>query len=128
MILEGICTENRDGEEYAMQELGFTETDWKLFRKRLPIWQEQYMEKLIEEYKALLVSDKPASSKFWELEKRIKLDQKDTGVLAQGISRSNMRFLMMDLISEGAITKDDLEGFSEAFREQLIFYCERVNS
>ena len=56
------------------------------------------------------------------------MDQKDTGVLAQGISRSNMRFLMMDLISEGAITKDDLEGFSEAFREQLIFYCERVNS
>ena len=86
------------------------------------------MEKLIEEYKALLESDKPASSKFWELEKRIKLDQKNTGVLAQGISRSNMRFLMMDLISEGAITKDDLDGFSEVFREQLIFYCERVNS
>ena len=33
-----------------MRELGFTEADWKLFRKRLPIWQERYMEKLIEEY------------------------------------------------------------------------------
>ena len=32
-----------------MQDLGFTEADWKLFRKRLPIWQERYMEKLIEE-------------------------------------------------------------------------------
>ena len=111
-----------------MQELGFTETDWKLFRKKLPIWQEQYMEKLIEEYKALLVSDKPASSKFWELEKRIKLDQKDTGVLAQGISRSNMRFLMMDLINEGAISVEDFDGFSEDFRDQLLFYCERMKA
>lgn len=111
-----------------MQDLEFTEADWKLFRKRLPIWQERYMEKLIEEYKVLLSSDKPASSKFWELEKRIKQDKKDTGVLAQEISRSNMRFLMMDLISEGAITKGDLDGFSEDFREQLIFYCERMNS
>ena len=34
-----------------MQELGFTEADWKLFRKRLPDWQERYMEGLIEEYK-----------------------------------------------------------------------------
>ena len=39
-----------------------------------------------------------------------------------------MRFLMMDMINEGAITKDDLDGFSEDFREQLIFYCERMNS
>lgn len=111
-----------------MRELGFTEADWKLFRKRLPIWQERYMEKLIEEYKVLLASDKPASSKFWELEKRIKQDQKDTGVLVQEVSRSNMRFLMMDLINEGAITKDDLDGFSEDFGDQLIFYCERMNS
>ena len=48
-----------------MQELGFTEADWKLFRKRLPDWQERYMEKLIEEYKVYLSSDEPASSKFW---------------------------------------------------------------
>jgi hypothetical protein len=27
------------------------EKDWKLFRSRLPGWQEAYMGKLIEEYK-----------------------------------------------------------------------------
>lgn len=27
-----------------MQDLGFIEADWKLFRKRLPLWQERYME------------------------------------------------------------------------------------
>lgn len=108
-----------------MQNLGFTEADWKLFRKRLPEWQERFMEELIEEYKVYLSSDEPASSKFWELEKRIKNDKRKTGVLAEEISRSNMKFLMMDLINEGTITQEDFEGFSEDFREQLIFYCDR---
>lgn len=109
-----------------MQNLGFTEADWKLFRKRLPIWQERFMEKLIEEYKDLLSSDEPASSKFWDLEKRIKQDKNYTGVLAQGVSRSNMKFLMMDLINEGAITKQDFDGFSEDLREQMISYYDRA--
>ena len=109
-----------------MQDLGFTEADWKLFRKRLPDWQERYMERLIEEYKVYLSSDEPASSKFWGLEKKIKNDKRKTGVLAEGISRSNMKFLMMDLINEGAISVEDFDGFSEYFRDQLIFYSERV--
>ena len=111
-----------------MQELGCTEADWKLFRKRLPEWQERYMEKLIEEYKVYLSSDESASSKFWGMEKKIKNDKRKTGVLAEGISRSNMKFLMMDLINEGAITPEDFDGFSEDFRDQLIFYCERMKA
>lgn len=108
-----------------MQNYGFTEADWKLFRKLLPDWQERYMEKLIEEYKVLLATDEPASEKFWSLEKRIKRDKKDTGVLAQDVSRSNMRFLMMDLINEGAITEADLEGFSGEYKDLMISYCRR---
>ena len=83
------------------------------------------MEKLIEEYKALLATNEPASEKFWSLEKRIKRDKKDTGVLAQDMSRSNMRFLMMDLINEGAITEADLEGFSGEYKDLMISYCRR---
>ena len=109
-----------------MQDLGFTEADWKLFRKRLPDWQERYMEGLVEEDKEFLSSDKPASTKFWELEKKLKNDKRKTGSLAEGISRSNMKFLMMDLINEGAISVEDFDGFSEDFRDQLIFYSERV--
>lgn len=111
-----------------MQDLGFTEADWKLFRKRLPEWQERYMEGLVDEYKEFLSSDKPASTKFWELEKKLKNDKRKTGVLAEGISRSNMKFLMMDLINEGAITVSDFDGFSEDFRDQLVFYCERMKA
>ena len=47
--------------------------DWKLFRERLSGWQENYMESLVKEYANFLNDDKkPASEKFWELEKQIK--------------------------------------------------------
>lgn len=109
-----------------MQNLEFTEADWKLFRKRLPDWQERYMASLIEEYRTFLSSDVPASSKFWELDKRIKNDKRKTGVLATDVSRSNMRFLMMDLINEGAISVEDFEGFSEDFKAQLTLFLDRA--
>ena len=53
-----------------------TERDWKIFRKNIPEWQERYMERLTTEYITLLQSEKTASGKFWELEKRIKKDKK----------------------------------------------------
>ena len=48
------------------------EADWRLFRSRLPIWQEAYMERLNREYIALLSGTGPASEKFWELERRMR--------------------------------------------------------
>ena len=56
-----------------------SERDWKIFRKKIPGWQERYMERLEMEYIALLQNEKSASSKFWELEKRIKQDKKSPG-------------------------------------------------
>ena len=57
------------------------EKDWKLFRSRPPGWQEAYMGKLIEEYKALLNSEGQASERFCALEKRVKQDRRNPGVL-----------------------------------------------
>ena len=76
------------------------EKDWKLFRKLLPGWQEAYMERLAKEYIELLSSDRQASDKFWELDQRIKQDKRRTGVLARGVSRSNMFQLIINLIYE----------------------------
>ena len=89
------------------------EKDWKLFRKLLPGWQEAYMERLAKEYIELLSSDRQASDKFWELDQRIKQDKRRTGVLARGVSRSNMFQLIINLIYEEAISEDDLKEFSE---------------
>ena len=44
------------------------ESDWKLFRKKLPEWQEAYMGKLNAGYAALLAAPGAAYEKFWELE------------------------------------------------------------
>ena len=43
------------------------EADWRLFRSRLPIWQEAYMERLNHEYIALLSGTGPASVSYTHL-------------------------------------------------------------
>ena len=95
------------------------EKDWKLFRKKLPVWQEVYMERLIKEYAELLNGDDAASEKFWMLEKRMKNDKRCTGVLARDIRRSNMLQLIINLIYEEAISEDDLKDFSEDLRDTV---------
>jgi len=44
------------------------EKDWKLFRKRVPEWQERYMEELTKQYIAVLSGTGQASERFWQLE------------------------------------------------------------
>lgn len=54
--------------------MDISKKDWKLFREKLSGWQENYMEGLVKEYANFLNDDKkPASEKFWELEKWIKV-------------------------------------------------------
>ena len=95
------------------------EKDWKLFRKKLPVWQEVYMERLTKEYAELLNGDDAASEKFWMLEKRMKNDKRCTGVLARDIRRSNMLQLIINLIYEEAISEDDLKDFSEDLQDTV---------
>ena len=59
-----------------MQERGFTEKDWKLFRNKIADWQESYMDRLGKEYIELLSEDVNPSDKFWSLDKRIKEDRR----------------------------------------------------
>ena len=94
--------------------------DWALYRERLPVWQERYMERLIAQYKVLIDSEAPASDKFWELEERINADKKHVGVVAR-MSRSNMYNNLFALLSEGAITLQDLEDFSEDLKGRFAF-------
>lgn len=107
-----------------MANLGFTEKDWKLFRKKIVDWQESYMEKLCKEYVKILSGDGDASDKFWKIEKRVKRDKKRSGVQCE-MSRSEMMFIVMDLMKDKAITQDDLEDFSDEFKETIRMFSER---
>ena len=64
-------------------DMEVSKSDWKLFRERLPQWQERYMKHLVKKYIDLLNSNDSASDKFWKLEKRIKNDSKNPGVILQ---------------------------------------------
>ena len=55
-----------------METKTFNEQDWKLFREKVPTWQENYMEKINQKIQKLLENpSKIASGKFWQIEKNI---------------------------------------------------------
>ena len=101
-----------------------TNQDWKLFRQRLPQWQEAYMNRLNQQYLGLLSGPGNPSDKFWALEKRIRQDKRSPGVLVD-LRRSNMLNAMIGLLQDGSITLDDLEGFSQNLRDALGFLMGR---
>lgn len=89
-----------------------SKVDWKLFRKKVPGWQEHYMEQLNKEYIELLSAPGNASDHFWELEKRIKQDKKHPGVLIE-LRKSTAIWDIAYFVRDEVITMDELEGFSE---------------
>lgn len=95
------------------------EKDWQLFRRLLPVWQEAYMEKLVEGYKALLNSKNRASEKFWALEERIIQDKKSPGVLIDNARRSNIEMHLRKLLCSGVICHEDLTDFSPELKNSL---------
>lgn len=92
--------------------------DWMLFRNKIAVWQENYINKLNKEYIELLSGDESASEKFWKLEERIKRDRKHPGVIIQ-MRKSEMIYDIAILMREGVIGTQDLEGFSEELIEHV---------
>lgn len=99
----------------------FTEKDWKLFRSKIALWQENYMARLNKEYIRILTQDKNASEKFWEVEKRIKSDKRKPGVLIE-MKRSRMISNILELLQDETIVMDDLDEFSDTFKETIRGY------
>ena len=92
---------------------------WKLFREKLSDWQENYMEGLVKEYANFLNDDKkPASEKFWELEKRIKEDKRHPGVIME-LKKSEVIWDIVCLIRLRVITYDDLSEFSDELQMEV---------
>ena len=99
--------------------MDISKKDWKLFREKLSGWQENYMEGLVKEYVNFLNDDKkPASEKFWELEKRIKEDKRHPGVIME-MSKSEVIWDIIRLIRLKVIVYDDLSAFSEELRQEV---------
>jgi len=92
--------------------------DWKLFCERLPKWQEAYMERLTKEYIELLSSPGLASEHFWELEKRIKKDKKNPGVMLE-MKKSDAYWDIAEFVRINVITMNELADFSDDVRDAV---------
>ena len=98
-----------------------SKSDWKLFREKIGEWQEDYMDRLCQEYINLLKrKDKQPSEKFWELEERIYKDKKTPGVRLE-LRKGNLYWDIAKLIHDKVITFDDLEIFSDDLKEAVKF-------
>ena len=101
------------------KSIDISKKDWKLFRERLSGWQENYMEGLVKEYANFLNDDKkPASEKFWELEKRIKEDKRHPGVIME-LNKSEVIWDIVRLIRLNVITYDDLSDFDDKLQQEV---------
>ena len=89
-----------------------SKADWKLFQDRLRLWQENYMQRLIDGYIEMLQGPGNASSKFWQLERKLKSDRLNPGV-SLVLDKQEVINDSVNMIKIGVITIDDLEGFSE---------------
>ena len=102
-------------------EKEYKESDWKLFRKKIASWQENYIDQLNQEYIQILSQDKHPSEKFWELEKRIYKDKQKTGVIVD-MRRSRLIINILSLLNEKVIELDDLNEFSDILKETIKTY------
>ena len=99
--------------------MDISKKDWKLFREKLSGWQENYMEGLVKEYANFLNDDKkPASEKFWELEKLIKEDKRHPGVVME-LKKSEVIWDIVSLIRLKVITYNDLSDFSDELQNEV---------
>ena len=89
-----------------------SKADWKLFQDRLRLWQENYMQRLIDGYIKMLQGPGNASSKFWQLERKLKSDRLNPGV-SLVLDKQEVINDIANMVKIGVITIADLEGFSE---------------
>ncbi len=89
-----------------------SKSEWKLFRSKIVVWQEAYIEKLNKEYIELLNGDESSSHRFWKLYERMNKDKKKPGVCLE-MRKQDVVLCLARLINDNAISYSDLEGFNE---------------
>ncbi len=95
------------------------EEDWRLFKERMPLWRERQMEKMVRNYQQILSSDKTAEEKFFKLQRRMEKDSWCV-IFSVEMSRSKVNINIMELLTAGIITVDDLEGFTPGLKKKIM--------
>ena len=98
--------------------MNYSEADWKLFKSKLPTWQEAYMDKLVAEYIDLLNGPEKSSEKLYELEEQIKENRNNPGISID-MRRSMLTENLISLIIYDVITLSDLDDFSKDLKDAI---------
>jgi hypothetical protein len=102
------------------------ESDWKLFRKRVPEWRERYIGKMNIELINSFNVNKTETEKFWHTKEKFDKIAKILVRCLDGHSRSNMELFMIELHNFGLIFDSDLEEFSSELRKSLLQILKRA--
>ena len=84
------------------------------------------MDKLTREYAEFLTDDsRQPSERFWTLNKRIREDRRKPGVQLE-LRKQNVVFDLAHLIADGAVSLDELDGFSEELQNTVRVLYKRI--
>lgn len=97
------------------------ESDWKLFRKRVPEWRERFLEERNQRLAALLVDGrKTPTERFWNAEKELKSIARILSDCLDGHSRSKMEMYLHLMCRHRMISEEDLGEFSDELRARAL--------
>jgi len=105
------------------------ESDWKHFRKRVPEWRERYLSMKNKEIIATL-SDEAISptEQFWEAKKKMDREARVLTDCLDDHSRTSMDMYLILMHRHGLIKDEDLAGFSETLREDVLSASKRARA
>lgn len=96
------------------------ETDWKLFRRRVPEWRERYLEQQNQALRALLEQpNQTPTTIFWQVKN---FTDEQARVLVEcfdGHSRSTMERFMITMYRYRVIARADIDEFSEELQARF---------
>lgn len=99
------------------------ESDWKIFRRRVPQWRERYLERKNKEIVyALTNANRTPTEQFWDAERKISRQAKILVKCLDGHSRSKMLMYLMTMYGHGLIEESDLDVFSEELRDRILAF------
>lgn len=102
------------------------ESDWKIFRKRVPEWRERYLQKKNKVIVGILTDqNKTATEQFWDTKGKIDKEARILVDCLDGHSRSKMDWYLVLMYHHGLISNDDLKELSEELREHILKASEK---
>ena len=96
------------------------ESDWKVFRKRVPEWRERHLQIKNKEIISILTEkNKTSTEQFWDAKKKMDGEARTLVDCLDGHSRSKMDRYLLLMYRHGLINNDDLKEFSKELQEHI---------